>query len=111
MPAGSTAGGTTGILAATPEQVLASGTAAVVAIEGFIPPGAVRGTRFDVLVSSLPQTDTTSLEGGMLWTADLAQDGTNPENRFSRKLAAASGRIYLNPFDVTDSARRNAAAC
>ncbi len=88
------------ILNATPEQILASGTAAVVAVEGFIPPGAPRGTRFDVLVSALPQTDTTSLEGGLLWMTNLSLGGANEQLKFTRKLAVARGPMYLNPFEA-----------
>lgn len=88
------------LLNATPEQILASGTAAVVAVEGFIPPGAPRGTRFDVLVSALPQTDTTSLEGGLLWMTNLSLGGANEQLKFTRKLAVARGPMYLNPFDA-----------
>jgi len=82
----------------SPEKVLASKNTAVVAVQGLIPPGATKGTRFDVLVSSLPQTQTTSLAGGRLWTVDLSVGGTDPSMRFSRKLAGASGPIYTNPF-------------
>jgi hypothetical protein len=91
---------TRGILNASPEQILASGTAAVVAVEGFIPPGATRGARFDVLVSALPQTDTTSLEGGTLWMTSLSLLGANEQLKFTRKLAVARGPMYLNPFDT-----------
>lgn len=90
---------TRNILPASPEQILSSGTAAVVAIEGFLPPGAVRGTRFDLLVSALPQTETTSLEGGRLWMADLSLNGTDPELRFSRRMAIGGGPMYLNPLE------------
>lgn len=83
----------------TPEQLLASPDTAVVLVQGLIPPGASVGTRFDVLVTALPQTQTTSLEGGQLWTVDLSRDGADPALRFSRKLAQASGPIYSDPFE------------
>lgn len=88
-----------GVLNASPEQLLTSTETAPVVIEGFIPPGAVKGTRFDVLVSALPQTETTSLQGGRLWTADLSIQGASPDLRYSRPLARSGGPLYLNPFN------------
>ncbi len=82
----------------TPEQVLASPNTAVVMTQGLIPPGAVKGTRFDVMVSALPQTQTTSLEGGQLWTVDLSLQGADPSMRFSQKLASARGPLFLDPL-------------
>jgi len=86
----------------TPERALDDIDTAVVAVEGLIPPGATEGTRFDVLVSALPATETTSLAGGRLYTTDLALGGTNPANRYSRPLARARGPLYLNPFDAQE---------
>lgn len=81
-----------------PELIIASNTSASVVIEGLVPPGAVKGTRFDVLVSALPGTQTTSLEGGNLPRWELSENGANPELRFSRTLATADGPTYLNPL-------------
>ena len=83
----------------TPAQMLASRNTAVVAVQGLIPPGATKGSRFDVLMSSLPQTQTTSLEGGRLWTVDLSVGGAGSSTRFGHKLAEASGPAYINPLD------------
>lgn len=84
----------------TPDSILNSEETAVVAVEGFMPPGAVEGTFFDVLVSALPQTGTTNLEGGFLRTTDLSLFGTNEQMRFSRTLSKARGSMYLTPFDA-----------
>jgi len=83
----------------TPERLLANLDTSVVVIQGLIPPGAVKGERFDVLVSCLPQTQTTNLESGRLWTADLSVNGADPSMQFRRKRATASGPMYINPFD------------
>ncbi len=83
----------------TPEKVLASRNTSVVVVQGLIPPGGTKGTRFDVLVSCLPQTQTTSLQGGRLWSVDLSLGGSDPSMRFSQKLGVASGPTYINPFD------------
>jgi len=81
-----------------PAALLASRTMAVVRVEGLIPPGAVPGTRFDVLVTALPGTQTTSLQGGRLWTSDLSVGGANTWRLFSHKLAEAAGYLYIDPF-------------
>ncbi len=83
--------------ALSPERVLADRDTAVVTVHGFIPPGAVRGTRFDVLVRAVPQTETTSLTGGLLWTAELSPGGTNTARRFTFPLATAYGPMYISP--------------
>jgi len=83
----------------TPSRVLADEGSSVVAVEGFIPPGAVKGTTFDVLVSAI-DTQTTSLGAGTLWTTDLSIGGTNRSLSFTRPLASANGSIYVNPFNA-----------
>jgi hypothetical protein len=81
----------------TPARVLADPNTAVVAVQGFIPPGATTGTRFDLVVSALPQTQTTSLAGGELWTVELAEGGTDPNLRFRFPKAQGAGPIYIEP--------------
>src|SRR5690606_14449782 len=61
--------------------------------------GATKCSRFDVLIRALPETQTTSLEGGRLWTADLAVGGANRELRFRHPLAKSHGPVYMNPFE------------
>jgi flagellar basal body P-ring protein FlgI len=89
-----------GLLPLSPEQLLATNDFAVVTIKGLIPPGAVRGTHFDVLVSALPKTQTTSLDGGQLWQADLSIDGDNPSLAFTKSQARGHGPVYVNPLDL-----------
>ena len=88
----------------SPSRVLSSRNTAVVAVYGLIPPGAVVGSTFDVWVTALPQTQTTSLVGGRLFTADLAIDGTNPNLSFSKPYANAFGDTYVSP--VVDDVRK-----
>jgi hypothetical protein len=83
-----------------PDRFMATGDAAIVTIQGLIPPGASKGTTFDLLVTALPGTQTTSLEGGQLWTADLSVEGDSPTLRHGRILAKAHGAVYLNPLNV-----------
>ncbi|MBI1337679.1 MAG: hypothetical protein GC164_12045 [Phycisphaera sp.] len=92
----------------SPAAFLSSPNTAVVAVEGLIPPGATRGTPFDVLVTAV-DTQTTSLEGGDLYTVELGVGGTLPSVRFVRQQAVARGQTYLSPFNdqgnPTDEAR------
>ncbi|MFW6059751.1 MAG: flagellar basal body P-ring protein FlgI [Phycisphaeraceae bacterium] len=91
----------------SPEEFFQSEDTALVAVEGLVPPGAVPGTRFDVLVSALPQTQTTSLAGGALWTTELSVTGTRPGLR-SFTVAEARGPIYLDPFEADSAADEQA---
>lgn len=84
----------------SPRQLLISKDTAVVRIEGLIPPSSPKGTKFPVLVTALENTQTTSLEGGSLWTADLSIGGYRSANTFSKPLATARGDVYINPFDA-----------
>jgi hypothetical protein len=70
----------------------------VVAVQGLVPPGAKRGDYFDVLVSALPQTQTTSLSGGDLWEVELGIGGVTEPANFVKTRAAARGPIYINPL-------------
>ncbi|MEX0777629.1 MAG: flagellar basal body P-ring protein FlgI [Phycisphaeraceae bacterium] len=82
----------------SPDAFIADPNTTVVKLEGLTPPGAVPGTRFDVLVTAIDR-QTTSLEGGTLYTFDLGIDGANPSMRFTRALATAQGDLYLTPMD------------
>lgn len=88
----------TGTKGLTPERILASTTAAVVTVEGMIPPGASRGTRFDLLVSALPSTGTTSLQDGVLYSIDLRIGGTDLSMPALSNIARGHGPIFVNPF-------------
>jgi len=74
-----------------------SADTAVVYVCGKIPPIAAKGENFDLKVTALPGTETTSLEGGILWGADL-----RAKSRFagtSKVLAKAEGPIYIDKID------------
>ena len=83
-----------------PNRLINDLDTAVVEVIGQVPPGAVAGTRFDVRVRALSQTQTISLEGGTLYTVRLmrfARDATGSELA-GKTLAEASGPIFVNPF-------------
>ncbi|MEQ9460385.1 MAG: flagellar basal body P-ring protein FlgI [Phycisphaeraceae bacterium] len=95
-----------------PEQVLFDRDTAVVALEGLIPAGVSRGERFDVLVSAV-DSQTISLEGGDVWTVDLAPGPLDPNLRYVAPVAEASGAVFVEPSDEVElegevTARRQA---
>jgi hypothetical protein len=86
-----------------PEAMLDSPDTAVVIVEARVPPGASKGSRFDVRVYADPRTGAESLEGGRLYTADLrpVMPGERLPPTGSRQagaLAQARGAIFINPF-------------
>lgn len=82
----------------TPEAMLNSPETAVVMVEGVIPPGATKDTKFDIRVSALPGTDVVSLEGGRLYTTDLRPGPLLIGSRQAQILAESKGNIFINPF-------------
>ena len=92
----------------SPERFLDTEDCAVVVVEGVIPPGAPKGTAFDVRVFSPQGTGTTSLEGGRLWTTDLRPGPLVTGNRQARVLAQAAGDVFINPFVEPGATKRDA---
>ncbi|MCA9244408.1 MAG: flagellar basal body P-ring protein FlgI, partial [Phycisphaerales bacterium] len=83
------------------DKLIDSSDTAVVRITAVSPPGATKGTVFDVRVEALPGTQTRSLEGGILlpcelkvYTAAMSTQGVVE----SRTLARAEGPLFTNPF-------------
>jgi hypothetical protein len=104
----------------SPESMLDSLDTAVVIVEGVLPPGSVArhvrrgvsldGTRFDVRVYAEPNSGTTSLEGGLLYTTELrpmAPDEILPPtgSRQAAGVASARGAVFVNPFASGTNAR------
>lgn len=82
----------------TPDELLDSPNTAVVIVEAVIPQGAIKGTQFDVRVYADPISDTSSLEGGTLYTTDLRPGLPNAGGAQAAALAQAKGPIFINPF-------------
>lgn len=93
----------------TPEQMIDDLDTAIVVVQGEILPATVRGNRFDVAVSAAPGTQTRSLRGGRLYTAELKiYRSVSPKTAITgRVLARASGPVFLNPFSEGDAATRS----
>ena len=91
----------------SPQQLLNSEDAAVVVVEGVIPPGAPKGSKFDVRVVVAPGTSTTSLEGGRLLIADMRPGPLFTGSRQPFPLAEGAGSIVINPFVEPNATRRD----
>ncbi len=87
----------------TAEQLINSRDTAVVRVEGIVPAGAPKGTRFDVRLFIPWATQTTSLQGGWLLPTDMrivvteAQTGM-PLAGFT--TARSAGPLFINPFPL-----------
>lgn len=89
--------GTAGV---TPEMVLRDSDTAIVLVFASVPALAPVGTRYDLTVQSLPQTQTSSLQGGYLMLIDLylAPGGMMAPTGAAQVLAEAQGPVFVNPF-------------
>ena len=102
---------------ASPESILNNKSFALVRVDGYIPPGARAGADwsnwFDVRVSALPESDTTSLAHGDLYECDLKTDGANPRDPGSGHVAVmaqARGSVFVNPAYALDDSVDSVAA-
>jgi hypothetical protein len=84
----------------TAERMLSDKDTAIVLVGGSIPPGAPVGTRFDLFVTALPQTQTRSLIGGVLMPTELrlAVGAVAQPGGPSRVIADGAGSVLVNPF-------------
>lgn len=84
-----------------PTKLLDSPDTAVVEVLGLVPAGALSGTRFDVLVRTLPGTAAESLVGGLLLPTQLRyfdRAATGQGLIMGAVLAEAAGPVFVNPF-------------
>ncbi|MCP4249218.1 MAG: hypothetical protein GY778_19415 [bacterium] len=94
----------------TPTMMIEDPDTAVVLVQGEIPAGAPSGTTFDLSVSAVPGTQTTSLRGGYLYYCDLTvyRMLSSEKGIPGKVLARAEGPVFLNPFsDKPDAATRS----
>ena len=75
----------------SPESLIESKDTAVVNILGLLPAGAFNGEKFDVVISALSSSQTTSLVGGTLLKAELKLTGNLGQ---SRAMATAEGPVF-----------------
>lgn len=75
-------------------QYITSKNTAPVRVEGLMPTVKTRNGKFDLKVTALENTQTTSLNGGRLWGVDLYERG-NIGNSL-RLLAKGQGPMYID---------------
>jgi len=76
------------------DKFIGSPDTAVVLVEGIMPAIASKNQYFDVRVTTLPSTQTTSLEGGRLFMTELKDLGKFGVN--TRILADAEGPVFID---------------
>ena len=76
-------------------RMLNSRDNAVVRLYGQIPAGSKKGEKFDLFVESFPNTQTTSLSGGNLYTCDLTSKARLGVAG-AKILANGSGPVYID---------------
>ncbi len=81
-------------------QFIESLDTAVVKVTGFIPPACSKNESFDIKVTALPNTQTTSLEGGVLWGVDLFEVGKL--GTALKPIAKAEGPVYIDKINGTE---------
>jgi flagellar basal body P-ring protein FlgI len=96
----------------TPEVILADPNFAIVQVDGYLPPGVRQGQAFDVQVSALPESATTSLAGANLFRADLRVQGANPRDPGGsvNVYAWSEGPVFVNPVYALGHKADDAAA-
>jgi len=86
------------------ERFISGSDTAVVLVEGIMPTVASRGENFDVRVSALDGTQTTSLEGGWLLGTELKSVGTFGIT--TKVVAEAKGTVYFDKFGTSKINKR-----
>ncbi len=76
------------------DDLINSPNTAVVRLEGMIPPMAMKGDRFDVRITPIDGSDTTSLRGGRMFRTELKLPGTFRLD--TRVFATAEGAIFTD---------------
>jgi hypothetical protein len=83
-----------------PRRFLDSPNTAVVEINGVIPELADRGQSFDLQIIPFSRSQTTSLDGGFLYTAPLKERSTFIRyDQYAKTFAVAEGQIFRNTLD------------
>ena len=86
------------------ETFISSNDTAAVRVEGVIPEVPSRNEYFDVRVTALPGTQTTSLEGGGLFLTELKMPGSFGVN--TRILADAEGPVFVDKITGSPADKR-----
>ena len=80
------------------EKLISSLDTAVVAVRGIMPAAVTKNQYFDLKVEALRGTQTTSLEGGWLYRAELKTAGSFGIDL--RTLATAEGAVFIDTIEA-----------
>ncbi|MBM4057079.1 MAG: hypothetical protein FJ275_02415 [Planctomycetes bacterium] len=81
-----------------PNSLLAAPSTSLAWIHGYLPPGVRKGDRFDIYVEVPPDNDTSSLAGGWLMEARLAEMAVVGNTiRDGHELGVAEGPLLVDP--------------
>lgn len=86
----------------TPSQLIESDNTAIVIVSAVIPAGLPEGSNFDVSVTALPGSATSSLRGGRLYTTELRPGFARVAGPDVPAVADARGEVFINPFAGRD---------
>lgn len=86
------------------ERFIGGSDTAVVLVEGIMPAVASRNEYFDVRVTALPGTQTTSLEGGFLLGTELKTAGTFGIK--TKVVADAQGPVFVDKISTSEMNKR-----
>jgi len=96
-----------------PEQMLRDPSVAIVRVDGYLAPGARPGDRFDLQVSALKESSTSSLAHGVLYRTDLKKNGANNvDPSFEVDVPAVAqggeqGSLFVNPVYAASGLQKN----
>ena len=93
------AGRTRGETEISPQTLIDSMETAVVSIQGYVPPGARKGTRFDLQIQAIG-TQTRSLEGGLLLPCELRIFKVSAAGTGPGRGPTAGARDRAGPHDA-----------
>jgi len=86
------------------EKLISSDETAVVRVDGLMPTAAVKNQSFDVRVTAMRGTQTTSLEGGWLYSTELKLAGSFGVT--TRVLASAKGPVFIDTIDSSGADKK-----
>jgi len=87
------------------QRILSSMNTAVVRLDAVMPASPSPGETFDLRVTALESTQTTSLEGGWLYSAELYMQGAFGLG--TEVLAKAQGPVFIDALDATAVRKRH----
>jgi hypothetical protein len=86
------------------DELINSSDTAVVIVQGIMPTAVPKNQYFDVRVATLPGTQTTSLEGGWLYSTELKAAGGF--GIAMKTLATAKGPVYIDALSSEEINRK-----